>query len=134
MERFCRERGVTLEDLEKVRYRATPNGVAAAEMKPAQREILQALIDDYIRRMPDELAEIELRKLHERGINGIHFAWAGGIERRQPHYYRLHGPRFLVEYDNTQNNANHIHSVWRDPQDDFGADLLADHYATSHHH
>jgi hypothetical protein len=134
MERFCRERGVTLEDLEKVRYKATPNGVAAAEMKPAQREILQALIDDHIRRMPDELAEIELRKLHERGIDGIHFAWAGGIERRQPHYYRLHGPRFLVEYDNTQNNANHIHSVWRDPQDDFGADLLAHHYATSHHH
>jgi hypothetical protein len=134
MERFCRERGVTLEDIEKVRYSANPRGVAAADMKPAQRQILQALIEDYIRRMPDELAEIELGKLQERGVDGVHFAWAGGIERRQPHYYRLQDPRFLVEYDNTQNNANHIHSVWRDPEDDFGAALLAHHYATSHSH
>ncbi len=134
MERFCKERGVTLADLDAVRYSSSPRGIAAANMQPAQRELLLALIGDYIHRMPEELAEIELEKLHARGVDGIHFAWAGGIERRQPHYYRLQGPRFLVEYDNTQNDANHIHSVWRDPEDDFGADLLAHHYATSHHH
>lgn len=134
MQRFCEERGVTLADLEVVRYSSTPQGIAAANMTPAQRELLLALIGDYIHRMPEELAEIELNKLQQRGVDGIHFAWAGGLERRQPHYYRLQGPRFLVEYDNTQNGANHIHSVWRDPEDDFGADLLAHHYATSHHH
>ena len=96
--------------------------------------ILLALIGDYIHRMPEELAEIEMNKVKEQGVAGIHFAWAGGIERRQPHYYRLQAPRFLVEYDNTQNDANHIHSVWRDPANDFGADILAQHYATSHHH
>jgi hypothetical protein len=103
-------------------------------MIAGQRELLLALIGDYIHRMPDELAEIEMNKLHQLGVDHIHFAWAGGLERRQPHYYRLQGPRFLVEYDNTQNNANHIHSVWRDPEDDFGKELLARHYAASHHH
>jgi hypothetical protein len=134
MERFCKERGVTQADLEAIRYSATPRGVPAAELNHAQQEILLTLIGNYIRRMPDELAELELSKLQQRGLDQIHFAWAGGLERREPHYYRLQGPRFLVEYDNTQNGANHIHSVWRDPQDDFGADLLAQHYATSHHH
>ena len=58
----------------------------------------------------------------------------GGTEPRQGHYYRLQGPRFLVEYDNTQNDANHIHSVWRDPANDFGAHLIAQHYARVHKH
>jgi hypothetical protein len=131
---FAQERGVTQTDLEAVRYTATPKGLATANMNAGQRELLLALIGDYIHRMPDELAEIEMNKLHQLGVDHIHFAWAGGLERRQPHYYRLQGPRFLVEYDNTQNNANHIHSVWRDPEDDFGKELLARHYAASHHH
>ncbi|MCB0138930.1 MAG: DUF3500 domain-containing protein, partial [Caldilineaceae bacterium] len=79
-------------------------------------------------------AEIEMNKLKEQGMEQIHFAWAGGLERGEGHYYRLQGARFLVEYDNTQNDANHIHSVWRDAQSDFGADLIAQHYQTSHHH
>ena len=65
-------------------------------------------------------------------IDSVHFAWAGGFEHREPHYYRLQGDRLLIEYDNTQNDANHIHSVWRDPEGDFGADLLARHYAEAH--
>ncbi len=134
MERMYKERGLAPADLEAVRYSSTPRGLAAHHMNDAQRQVLLALIGDYIHRMPDELAEIELNKLHQLGIENIHFAWAGGLERRQPHYYRLQGPRFLVEYDNTQNNANHIHSVWRNPHDDFGADLLAQHYATDHKH
>jgi hypothetical protein len=134
MKRFCDERGVTLADLEAIRYSSTPKGLAAADLTAAQQEMLLTLVGNYIHRMPEELAEIEMEKLRQRGLEQIHFAWAGGIERRQPHYYRLQGPRFLVEYDNTQNDANHIHSVWRDPEDDFGADLLAHHYATSHHH
>ena len=106
--------------------------LAAAAMNPGQQEILQRLIAEYIHRMPDELAEIEAARLHQTGIEQVHFAWAGGIERRQGHYYRLQAPNFLVEYDNTQNDANHIHSVWRDPANDFGADILARHYAHEH--
>lgn len=134
MANLARERGVTTADLEPIRYTTAPKGVAAGAMSAGQQEILLALIGDYIHRMPEELAEIEMNKVKQSGIGGIHFAWAGGIERRQPHYYRIQAPRFLAEYDNTQNDANHIHSVWRDPANDFGADILAHHYATSHHH
>jgi hypothetical protein len=66
------------------------------------------------------------------GIDKIHFAWLGGPDRGQPHYYRVQGPSFLIEYDNTQNNSNHIHSVWRDFNGDFGADLLTAHYQQFH--
>lgn len=128
------ELGLTQTYLQALRYTATPKGLPAAAMTTAQHEIFMALIGEYINRMPEELAEIELAKLQERSLDGLHFAWAGGLARRQPHYYRLHGPRFLVEYDNTQNDTNHIHSVWRDPEDDFGAQLLADHYAHEHKH
>jgi hypothetical protein len=65
-------------------------------------------------------------------ISDVHFAWAGEAAPAQPHYYRLHGARFLVEYDNTQNGANHAHSVWRDPAGDFGADLLRGHRTSQH--
>jgi hypothetical protein len=134
-ERFLqiqRERGLLPEQIEMLRCSEEPRGVSVAQMNESQRQIVHALIGEYIHRMPDELAEFEYNQLRRRGIDQVHFAWAGGIERHQPHYYRLQGPRFLVEYDNTQNDANHIHSVWRDPQNDFGADLLAHHYAHAH--
>jgi hypothetical protein len=82
--------------------------------------------------MPEELAAFEWGKLERAGIDGVHFAWAGPEKRGQPHYYRLQGPSLLVEYDNTQNDANHIHSVWRDPNNDWGADLLRQHYRQAH--
>ena len=134
IESMMKDRGLTVADFDAVSYTKAPKGVAVANMSQSQREIMLALVGDYIHRMPEELAEIEMRKLQEQGIDNLHFAWAGGIERRQPHYYRLQAPRFLVEYDNTQNGANHIHSVWRDPIDDFGANLIAQHYASSEHH
>jgi hypothetical protein len=118
---------------EDIRYTKTPKGLPAASMSRSQQEILEALIREYIHRMPDAVAEVETARLRQRGLDGIHLAWAGSLERRQPHYYRLHGPRFFVEYDNTQNDANHIHSVWRDPVNDFGADLIRQHYHTAHH-
>lgn len=137
MELMIETLGVTSEHLEAVRYSAEPKGIAYAEMNDAQREIMLTLVGEYIHRMPDELAEIEMRRL--KGGDGgpgalaeMNFVWAGPTERHQPHYYRLRGPRFLVEYDNTQNDANHIHSVWRDPDNDFGVDILAHHYEHSH--
>lgn len=109
-------------------------GLAVESMQVHQRELLVQLVHEYIDRLPNEIAEIERRKLREGSLNDIHFAWAGGEERRMPHYYRLHGPFFFVEYDNTQNNANHIHSVWRHIEDDFGGDLLRLHYNKTKHH
>lgn len=132
LDTLINQRGLTSADLEAVRCGSTAKGLATAEMTGSQQEILNALIGAYLHKMPDELAEIEFKQLEARGLDQIHFAWAGGLERREGHYYRIQGPRFLVEYDNTQNNANHIHSVWRDPENDFGADLLAHHYATAH--
>ena len=73
-----------------------------------------------------EIAEADLKQIHEAG--DIFFAWAGGTEPGQGHYYRIQGPTFLIEYDNIQDKANHIHSVWRDLKNDFGEDLLKKHY------
>ncbi|MGH9863469.1 MAG: DUF3500 domain-containing protein [Candidatus Acidiferrales bacterium] len=111
-----------------------PAGLPVAEMTAAQSRALLELVELYARRMRPELAEAELAKIRRADVEKIHFAWAGGSEPGQPHYYRLHGPAFVIEYDNTQDNANHIHTVWRDFEGDFGLDLLREHYARSPHH
>ena len=111
-----------------------PRGLAAGEMTTAQADLLMRLVDEYAHRIRPELAELELEKVRGADVEEIHFGWAGGSEPGEPHYYRIHGPTFLIEYDNRQNGANHIHSVWRDLTGDFGDDLLAQHYAISPHH
>ncbi len=122
----------TPDDYEAHRYSVTPKGLPGRDMNAGQRDALAALIHQYVDRMPDELAAAEIARLEALGLDQVHFAWAGGAERKQAHYYRLQGPRFLVEYDNVQNGANHIHAVWRDPEGDFGYDVLAAHYAAAH--
>jgi Protein of unknown function (DUF3500) len=97
-----------------------PEGLAAAEMLPRQRELLVALLHQYLGRLPGPVAALEAGRVAGDGLEAVHFAWAGGAGPGQPHYYRVQGPRLLVEYDNTQNGANHVHSVWRDPLGDFG--------------
>ena len=109
-----------------------PKGVAAAAMTASQRELLRAVLDVFVGRIPEELAEREAEKFAGAKLDAVHFAWAGGIERGQPHYYRLQGPRLLAEYDNTQRDVNHVHTVWRDPTADFGDDVLARHRAEFH--
>jgi hypothetical protein len=131
-ERAVQRLGLTPENVAALRYSKAPKGLPAKSMNAAQRQALLALVEQYLGRMPDEIAAVERERLAGPALDGIHFAWAGGSERRQPHYYRLQGPRFLVEYDNTQDNVNHIHSVWRDPEGDWGADLLTQHYAAAH--
>lgn len=105
-----------------------PVGLKAADMSDAQKKLLMTLVENYAYRLRPELGDQDLAKIAAAGFENIHFAWAGGLEPGQPHYYRLHGPSFLVEFDNTQNNANHIHTVWRDSANDFGEDLLREHY------
>jgi hypothetical protein len=107
-----------------------PSGLAAAKMTVAQRHLLMDLIAEYIDNVPAEMAEQRRARLKAAGLN-LHFAWAGVAEKGGPHYYRVQAPGFLIEYDNTQNHANHIHSVWRDFDGDFGLDLLKEHYATA---
>jgi hypothetical protein len=113
---------------------ATPAGLPLADMTGDQRSLAAKLIEEYARNMRSELAEQELRRMTEAGSERVHFAWAGPLEPGRAHYYRLHGPTLLIEYDNTQNNANHVHSVWHDPRRDFGQDLLRAHYEHGHHH
>jgi Protein of unknown function (DUF3500) len=121
------------EHREALRFeRAHPRGLPASAMDAAQRRLLSELINVYVERLPEPLAAIELERIDRAGIDGVHFAWAGETERRRPHYYRLQGPSFLVEFDNTQNDANHVHTVWRDPARDFGGDLLPEHIRDSH--
>ncbi|MGH9813958.1 MAG: DUF3500 domain-containing protein, partial [Candidatus Acidiferrales bacterium] len=87
-----------------------PVGVSWAEMNDEQRAVLWELIEVYARRLRSELAEAELQRIRSAGVEKIHFAWAGGPQRGQGHYYRIHGPTFVIEYDNTQDGANHIHT------------------------
>jgi hypothetical protein len=111
-----------------------PAGVPLGDLSDDSRRLAVRLLETYARNMRSDLAESELRGIHAAGIERVHFAWAGPIDPGRPHYYRLHGPTVLIEYDNTQNDANHIHSVWHDPRNDFGADLLRAHYWGGHRH
>jgi hypothetical protein len=93
--------------------------------------MLMALLEEYASNVPEQLAQSRMEQIKKVGKN-LNFAWAGVLERGGPHYYRVQSPAFLIEYDNTQNDANHIHSVWRDYNGDFGLDILKAHYQTSH--
>jgi hypothetical protein len=111
---------------------AAPAGLPVAEMTAPQKELVLALIKEYAKRLRPELAAQDFEKIEKAGIDKIMFAWLGETDLQKAHYYRVHGPTFLIEYDNIQNNNNHIHSVWRDLENDFGEDLLAKHYKESH--
>jgi exonuclease VII small subunit len=108
-----------------------PSGLPAAKMSKAQFERLLAVLEEYVRNLPEDMAQIRTDQVRKAGRD-LYFAWAGVEQRGGPHYYRIQAPAFLVEYDNTQNEANHIHSVWRDFNGDFGLDLLEAHYRASH--
>ena len=109
-----------------------PAGLQAAGLSGKQAELLMNLLSEYAGNMAPDIAAVRMEKVRSAGFNRIYFAWAGRFEHGQPHYYQIQGPTFLIEYDNIQDNANHIHSVWRDFGGDFGADLLAEHYEKAH--
>lgn len=111
-----------------------PTGIVYADLRGEQRAHLVTLAKHYVTRTDDEIGTAAWERIERAGLDGVAFAWAGSEERGQGHYYAVKGPRFLIEYDNTQNGANHIHSVWRDFANDFGEDLLAAHYADTHSH
>ncbi len=109
----------------------SPIGIRATELRPEQGAILVRLLDVYLGRMAEPLAARRRAALERTDFAQVAFAWAGSTRRGEAHYYRIQGPSFLVEYDNTQNGANHIHTVWRDFDGDFGRDLLREHYRSA---
>ncbi len=109
-------------------------GVAFSKLSKDQQGTLLALIEEYLAAQPPAQTRQRLDNIRQAGFDQIKFAWMGGLERGEGHYYRVQGSTFLIEYDNTQDNANHIHCVWRDFNGDWGEDLLVEHYRNSPHH
>ncbi len=110
----------------------TPDGLPASRMTAAQQKLLRELISEYTSRMVDEISAERMRRINAAGFDKVAFVWIGAGTLHEPHYYRVQGPTFLIEFDNVQSTANHIHSVWRDFNGDFGDDVLKNHYKTAH--
>ena len=113
--------------------RLSPAGVSFQKLSKKQRTNLIALVREYVNRVRPELAKADLAKIKNDGWGKVSFAWAGGFEKGQGHYYRVQGPSFLLEYANTQNDAAHVHATWREFKGDYGADLLAEHFKKHAH-
>ena len=106
-------------------------GISASKMNAKQKEMLGRIVEEYANNMPDQLAQARMDMYKKAGDNLL-FAWTGVENKGGPHYYRVQAPSFLIEYDNTQNDSNHVHSVWRDYAGDFGFDMLGDHLKMDH--
>jgi hypothetical protein len=111
-------------------------GIAGSELTTEQRGVLISLIEEHAAAQAPALVAARLARVKADGPGAVKFAWMGSVVKGigNPHYYRIQGPSFLIEYDNTQNNANHHHIVWRDFTGDFGVDLLQEHYEQDPHH
>jgi Protein of unknown function (DUF3500) len=122
---------ILTEASRKAALTGQPTGIQIAKLNTKQKGMLQSLLEEYTGNLPEQVAQAR-QELIKRAGNNLHFAWAGVEERGGPHYYRIQAPDFLIEYDNTQNDSNHIHSVWREFNGDWGLDLLGDHIKTGH--
>lgn len=111
-----------------------PVGILIKELDKSQIEVLEKLIHEYLATLPSPLANERLNKIMNEEFDNIRFGWAGSTEINNGHYYRIQGESFLVEFDNFLNSANHIHTVWREFDGDFGRDLIKEHYQNSEHH
>jgi hypothetical protein len=126
-----RANGYVADDYGRLALTADPKGLPASDLDTGQRELLRSLLATYLGRVPDDLAP-PADYSADAVLDAVFVAWAGPTDPGRPLYYRLQGPRLLIEYDNTQRNANHAHSVWRDPEADFGYDALGAHLAAHH--
>ncbi len=109
-----------------------PEGLPQSQLTPEQSATLVKIVKEYLFRCRPDVAAEDFAAIEKAGLDKLHFTWAGGLELGQPHYYRVQGGNFILEYDNTQNDANHVHSIWRDFDRDFGGDLLKAHVDSAH--
>jgi hypothetical protein len=109
-------------------------GIKYSDLNQLQQALLLKIIKLYVNRYTHLFAESMFKDIQAAGFDNILFAWSGSTvnQLNKPNYYRIQGPTFIIEYDNTQNNANHVHSVIRDLKNDFGGDLLLNHYRQEH--
>ena len=130
-----RDAMITDEDRKALAYfRAHPRGVRFGDLSATQRVSAGDLLARFVERARPGLVNFEMDRIGAAGgVDALHFAWAGGPSIGQPHYFRIQGPVTLIEFDNAEDNANHVHSVWRDPSNDFGADLLIQHHLEHPH-
>ncbi len=112
--------------------RGVPVGIRQDDLDPPGRAALEALVRHYLDRARADVANVAWERIVDAGLGAVAFAWAGPDAPGRGHYYAVRGPRTLIEYDNTQNGANHIHAVWRDLTNDWGDDVLAAHYERGH--
>ena len=126
---FATNVGRPRDDWDTWRQTLQPEGIAVAGLRPEQRQLVQRLLDEVVTTYRPEISSAYLQTID---VDDLRFAWMGSLQRRVPHYYRLQGTDFVFEYDNAQDDGNHIHTVWRSKSGDFGDDLLPSHYRTAH--
>ncbi|MEQ1584282.1 MAG: DUF3500 domain-containing protein [Cyclobacteriaceae bacterium] len=110
----------------------TPDGISLKELSKEQQTLFLKLLDVYVKNYAFGFSKKLMDKIKNAGMENLHFAWAGSLVPGVANYYRIQGPMLLIEYDNTQNNANHVHTTVRDLKDDFAEDILREHYAKEH--
>ncbi len=116
----------------KVAFPFQTQGLPTTKMTESQKETMLALVTEYVGQVRTDLADQKLAVMKDEGLADLHLSWAGPVSKDAPHYYRIHGGNFVVEFDNRQDGANHIHSVWRDIENDFAIDVLRDHLILYH--
>ncbi|MCZ0954483.1 MAG: DUF3500 domain-containing protein [Rhodospirillaceae bacterium] len=126
---FATNLGRPRDDWDAWKQTLQPEGIAVADLGPEQRHMVQRLLDEVVTTYRPEISQAYLRTID---VDDLSFAWMGSMQRREPHYYRLQGADFVFEYDNVQDDANHVHTVWRSKSGDFGDNLLPDHYQSAH--
>ncbi|MBM7513697.1 hypothetical protein JOD65_003241 [Nocardioides cavernae] len=128
-----RDAPITDADREALRWvKGQPRGLSRARMGANQQQAFDELVEAFLLRLKPEQVGREMDRIRNAGRDDLHFVWAGSHRIEEPHYFRLEGPVTLVEFDNTEDDANHVHCVWRDPTNDFGVDILAQHRAAQH--
>lgn len=110
----------------------SPSGISYTDLNDAQKEVFMKLLDVYVKNYEFGFAQKLWDKIKKAGVEKLSFAWAGSLDPGSGYYYRIQGPMLLIELDNTQNNANHVHSVVRDLTNDFGEEILREHYEREH--
>ena len=122
------------DDREALKFeRNRPRGVSGGDLNALQSDELRALVHAYLRRLPHEMARKHMQRIESAALDDVFFCWAGGTQRGTSHYFRVQTPDYLIEYDNAIDSGNHIHTIWRDLRNDFGGDIILQHYTQYPH-